>query len=106
MATEPDEPGGSADPGSGIWLLVVAGIAVGLSFVMLFFDGIRVHIAGYVLASLLAFTCVAFFRRRALERLVTAGIATPPEWNVLAWCVLVGGLGCCIVHAGFVATLA
>jgi hypothetical protein len=65
--------------------------------------GAEVHLVGYCLASLVAFTCVALFRRRALERLLAVGVGTSTQLTSFALGVLLSGLGCSIWHAYFVA---
>lgn len=91
------------DPGSGAYLLALGTAAVAASGAFLALDGIPVHVAGYALASVLAFTCVALFRRRALERLLALGSSTSRVLTSCALVVLVSGLACSVAHAWFLA---
>ena len=91
------------DPGAGTWLLILASVAVLASALTLPLGGLTVHFLGYLLASLLAFTCVALFRRRGLERLLAVGVATSTRLNSFALGVLFAGLACSFLNAWFIA---
>lgn len=66
--------------------------------------GVAVHILGYVLASLLAFTLIALFRRRSSERSLTAGIGVPHWIKRAAAGILVAGFLLSVAHAWFIAS--
>lgn len=95
--------GEASEPGTGRALLILASLAVLTSAAMLLVGDVRTHLVGYVLASLVAFTCVALFRRRALDRLLAMGVVTSTKLNSFALGVLFAGLACSVVHAWFVA---
>lgn len=98
-----DELPDSDDPGAGTWLMIVACVAVVAGAVALTMDGLAGHIFGYLLASVLTFTCVALFRRHALDRLATVGIGTSRRASGFVLVVLLSGLGVSIAHAWFIA---
>lgn len=98
--------GGAAserDAGNVTWLLGAAAAAVLLSLLALS-GGIALHFLGYVLASLLAFSLVALFRRKSLERTAKAGLGMPRWLNLTAFGVIVVGFGVSIVHSWFIAS--
>jgi hypothetical protein len=66
--------------------------------------GVAVHIVGYVLGSLLAFSLIALFRRRAFEQSLTAGIGVPHWIKRAAAGILAAGLVLSIIHAWFIAS--
>ncbi|HMI82074.1 MAG TPA: hypothetical protein VK480_09835 [Solirubrobacterales bacterium] len=66
--------------------------------------GIALHLAGYALASLFAFTLIAMFRRRTVERSVTIGVGVPHWINVAAVGVLFIGFAVSVVHSWFIAS--
>jgi hypothetical protein len=80
--------------------------AAGAVLVSLFVlsGGIVLHFFGYALASLLAFTLIAMFRRRSVERSASAGIGVPHWINLTAIAVLVAGLLAAVAHAWFIAS--
>lgn len=85
------------------WLLWAAAAAVLLGLLALS-GGIVLNLVGYALASLLAFTLVAMFRRRSIERSLTAGIAVPRWMNRFAFCVLALGFAVSVAQAWFIAS--
>jgi hypothetical protein len=97
------EAGPEAGLRSASWLLAVAAGAVLLSALALS-GGIALHFLGYALASLLAFSAIAMFRRRSLERSAKAGIGIPHWLNVTAVAVLVVGFLVSLAHSWFIAS--
>jgi hypothetical protein len=95
------EAGASRD--SSAWCLWGAAGAVALGAVALL-GGIALHVVGYALASLLAFTLIALFRRRSLERAVKEGIGVPHRINVVAIGVLVAGFVVSVAQAWLIAS--
>ena len=93
----------SSGSGSQAWLLWVAVGAVALSAVALV-GGIVLHLVGYVLASLLAFTAIAIFRRRSLEMSTAAGVGLARSFKLLAAGTLFVGFVISIAHAWFIAS--
>ncbi len=93
----------SARQRSPSWLLWVAGVAVGLSVVALG-GGLALHLVGYALASLFAFTAIALFRRRSLELSATAGIGVSSFARVFAGTTLLVGFVVSVADAWFVAS--
>jgi hypothetical protein len=89
--------------GSATWLLGAAAAAVLLSLLALR-GGIALHFLGYAFASLLAFSLVALFRRKSLERTAKAGLGMPHWLNLAAFGVIVAGFGVSIVHSWFIAS--
>lgn len=87
------------DPGARMWLLIAASASVLASAGLLAVGRLGVHVAGYILASLVSFTCVAFFRRHATRRTLVAGIAMQRSAVVLSTAVLVLGLALAVAHA-------
>jgi hypothetical protein len=90
-------------PDSSTWLLWVAAASVGLSALVLY-GGLALHFAGYALASLLAFTLIAMFRRRTVERSASLGIGVPQRINLLAVAILLLGFVVSIAHSWFIAS--
>lgn len=66
--------------------------------------GIVLHLLGYALASLCAFTLIAMFRRRSAERSVTAGVGVPHWINLTAVGVLIAGFAVSVVHSWLIAS--
>jgi len=85
------------------WLLWAAAAAVLLGLLALP-GGIALNLIGYALASVLAFTLVAMFRRRSIERSLTAGIAVPRWMNRLAFGVIATGFAVSVAQAWFIAS--
>lgn len=90
-------------PSSATWMLWAAAAAVLLGALALF-GGILAHFLGYALGSLLAFTLVALFRRRSVERSASAGVGVPHWVNLVAVAVLVVGFGVAIAQSWFIAS--
>lgn len=95
------QPSRSGD--SSIWCLRGAAVAVILGALALS-GGIVLHFVGYALASLLAFTLIAMFRRRSLERVLREGIAVSHRVNVFAVCVLVVGFVVSVLQSWLIAS--
>jgi hypothetical protein len=87
------------DPGSPTWLLGFSAAATAVSLILLPFSGLGVHITGYVLASLVAFTLVALFRRASVARFLLVSIGTARSANAAAGGLLGGGLAVSVAHA-------
>ncbi len=85
------------------WTLWAAVGSVALGFAALF-GGIAAHVVGYALASLMAFTLVALFRRGAVERQVSAGVVVPHWMNMVAVAVLVVGFVVAVAQAWSIAS--
>lgn len=85
------------------WLLAAAAAAVLFGFLALS-GGLFLHFVGYALASLLAFTLVAMFRRQSLEQSVKAGIGIPRWMNLAAWALLFVGFAVAVAHSWFIAS--
>jgi len=85
------------------WLLWVAAGAVILSAAALG-GGLGLHIAGYALASLFAFTAIAIFRRRSRELSLAAGIGVGRTAKLLAIGILLAGFAISIAHSWFIAS--
>lgn len=98
LALEPRSAQGSAT-----WLLGVASALVAVSAVALS-GGIVLNIIGYLLASVFAFTLIAIFRRRSLERSANAGIGVPHWMNLAAAGVLLIGFILSVAHSWFIAS--
>lgn len=88
---------------SATWMVWAASGAVVLGALALF-GGIIAHFLGYALASLLAFTLIALFRRRSVEVSASAGVGVPHWINVIAVCVLVVGFGVAIAQSWVIAS--
>jgi hypothetical protein len=101
-----DVPGDASpyrDAGPGYWMLALAVAALLLSCVT-FVDASRgVQLAGWFLAAPVPFTLVAFFRRRATARLVSAGIGMPRSTEIGTVLILVAGFVCSVLHALLIA---
>jgi len=92
-----------AGPGAPVLPLLLA--ALGLLLAVVTLPGaIGLQIVGYLSASLLLFTAVAWFRRFSLERSARHGVATPSSLNVAAWLMLVAGFVLALVHAWNIAS--
>jgi hypothetical protein len=92
------------DPGSPMWMLWLAGGAVGASaLVFAFGGGFLVNLIGYLLGSLVAFTLIALFRRATLSRMFVAGVGVARSANTGAAGLLATGLVCACIHAYFIA---
>jgi hypothetical protein len=89
--------------GSGVWFLLLAAAGLAISAVALV-GGVGAQVLGYLSASLLLFTSVAWFRRRSLERQAREGIATARTLNMLAIALLVSGFALSVVHAWHIAS--
>jgi hypothetical protein len=85
------------------WLLWAALGAVLLGLLALS-GGIALHFVGYALASLFAFTLIAMFRRRSIERSLSDGIAVPRWMNRLAVGVLAVGFVVSVAQAWLIAS--
>lgn len=94
------EADSSGDPS--IWCFAAAA-AVFLGAVALS-GGILVHVIGYAFASLVAFTLIAIFRRRSLERVVKEGVGVPHWVNLVAAGVLVVGLVVSVAQSWLIAS--
>jgi hypothetical protein len=66
--------------------------------------GIALHFVGYALASLLAFSLIALFRRQSLERTVNAGIGVPHWLNLAAIGVLIAGFLVSVAQSWLIAS--
>lgn len=88
---------------SSTWCLAAATGAVALGAVALG-GGIVLHVVGYALASLLAFTLIAMFRRRSLERAIKEGIGVPHRVNLFAACVLLVGFAVSVAQSWLIAS--
>lgn len=87
------------DPGSPSWLLWLSLFATLVSLVLLPFSALSLQIAGYLLASLGAFTLVALFRRASVARFLLVSIGTTRSANAAATALLGVGLVVSIAHA-------
>jgi hypothetical protein len=85
-------------PGSPTWPLLLAGGGLLVAAVTLA-GGVGLQVIGYLSASLLLFTAVAWFRRISLERAVNHGLGTSSRLNAVALTMLVGGFALALVHA-------
>jgi hypothetical protein len=85
-------------PGAFAWplLLAVGGLLIG---VVTLRGGIGMQILGYLSASVLLFTAVAWFRRGSYERTLKHGVSTSPSLNVVALLLLVAGFALALIHA-------
>ena len=96
-------PAGEGGPKGANWLVGAAVGCVLLSALALA-GGILLHFLGYVLASLLAFSLIALFRRRSSERSLTLGIGVPHWVKLTAAGVLFAGFAVSIAHSWFIAS--
>lgn len=88
------------DPGSPLWMLILAGTAlIGSAVTFVFGAGVPANAIGYALASLIAFTFVALFRRASVKRFVAAGIPSTRLADATAVTMLVLGLLLAALHA-------
>jgi hypothetical protein len=94
---------GARSSSSATWMVWVAGAAVVLSALALF-GGILAHFLGYALASLLAFTLIALFRRRSVEISANAGVGVPRWINFTAVSVLIVGFLVAIAQSWVIAS--
>jgi hypothetical protein len=96
-------PSGEGAVGDGTWLV---GAAVGcvLLGALALAGGILFHFLGYALASLLAFSLIALFRRRSSERSLTQGIGVPRWVRLVAVGALLAGFAISIIHSWFIAS--
>jgi hypothetical protein len=85
------------------WMLSAAVLAVAVGFAALW-GGIVAHFLGYLLASLLAFTLVALFRRAAMDRQTSSGVVVPHWMNLVAAGVLLVGFVVAVGQAWFIAS--
>lgn len=86
------------EEGPPIWPLLVAagGFVVGL---LTLGGGVVLQIFGYLSASLLLFTAVAWFRRNSYERALRHGVSTPSSLSATALLLLIAGFALALVHA-------
>lgn len=103
IVEEPVRTEGVSSRDSSTWCLGAAAGAVALGALALS-GGIVLHVIGYALASLLAFTLIAMFRRRSLERAVKEGIGVPHRVNLLAIGVLVVGFAVSVAQSWLIAS--
>jgi hypothetical protein len=103
IVEEPVRIEASSSRDSSIWCLGAAAGAVALGAVALS-GGIVLHVIGYALASLLAFTLIAMFRRRSLERAVKEGIGVPHAVNLFAVGVLLVGFAVSVAQSWLIAS--
>jgi uncharacterized membrane protein len=101
LQDEPADPApssGQSVEGTVAWPLIVAGagLIVGLATLG---GGVALQIFGYLSASLLLFTAVAWFRRSSSERDLRHGVSTPSSLNALALALLLAGFAVALVHA-------
>ena len=95
-----EETGDGEDAGSRIWYLWLAGVAMVLSIAAFALGpGVAVNLVGYVLASLVAFTLVALFRRNSVRRMAQRGIITAQSTQLLGLLILVLGVVVAAFHA-------
>lgn len=87
------------DPGARTWLLVLAMIAMAASGASFAFGSPEGNLVGYILASLVAFTCVALFRRQGVKRAAEAGIAMARGVSITSRVLLLVGVVLSIAHA-------
>ena len=62
-------------------------------------DGRTLHAVGYAMASLIAFTFVAMYRRASVRRMEMAGIGVSDRLTMASAGVLVLGLAVAVLHA-------
>ena len=98
----PDSSSPAHDPGSPDWMLWAAGGALAVGALLLASGLVGLYFVGYLLSAPVAFTLVALFRRRTLERVVRVGIAPSPRANAVGLAILVAGFVVAIVHAIFI----
>lgn len=92
----PSAPDAAA--GAPIWPLALAAAGLLLAAITLA-GGVGLQILGYLSASLLLFTAVAWFRRSSLERAAKHGVSTSSSLNAVALLMLVAGFSLALVHA-------
>ena len=87
-----------SEGGAPVWPLLVAagGFVVGL---LTLGGGVALQILGYLSASLLLFTAVAWFRRNSYERALRHGVSTPSSLSAAALLLLLAGFALALVHA-------
>jgi hypothetical protein len=88
------------DPGNRAWYLWLAGAATATGVATFALGpGVAINVIGYVLASLVAFTLVALFRRNSVRRMAQHGVVTPQSTQLLGLLILVTGLVVAAFHA-------
>jgi uncharacterized membrane protein YiaA len=91
------------DPGSGSWLLVVAGgslvVAAGC-FLLASFAG---NLTGYLLAAIVPGSLVALFRRQSQRRLASVGVAITRSRSWVSTALVVVGMLMATLHAWAIA---
>jgi hypothetical protein len=98
MTSDAAEDGVSAN-----WLVWAAAGTVLLSALLLS-GGVFLHFTGYLLASVVTFTLIAFFRKRSLQHSLSAGIGVSRSVNLVAGGILVVGFLVSIAHSWFIAS--
>lgn len=88
----------SAAPGSLLLPLLIGAAGLVIAGVTLA-GGLVFQIIGYLSASLLLFTAVAWFRRGSFERAAREGIATSSGLNAAALLLLIAGFALAVTHA-------
>ncbi len=88
----------SSAPGNLVWPLLVGAAGLVLAAVTLP-GGLVLQIVGYLSASLLLFTAVAWFRRSSFEQAARAGVTTSPGLNAAALLLLIAGFALAVAHA-------
>jgi uncharacterized membrane protein YdjX (TVP38/TMEM64 family) len=95
-----EDTSGGEDPGSRVWYLwLAAGATVVSGATFALGLGVAINLVGYVLASLVAFTLVALFRRNSVRRLVQHGVVTAQGTQLVGLLILVLGLVVAALHA-------
>lgn len=85
------------------WLLTAGAAVLVSAAALLAGDGAASHLVGYVTASLVAFSGVALFRRRARQRFRLTGYVAPRVVDVASVLILLSGFAMTIAHAWFIA---
>lgn len=97
-AGEPAPGQPQPEAGSPAWPLLLAGAGFFVGLITLG-GGVAFQILGYLSASLLLFTAVAWFRRSSYERALKDGVSTSSSFNAVALVLLVAGFALALVHA-------
>ena len=97
-------PRSAASPRQKTLLVWAAGVSV-LVGIALAYPGspLVLHIAGYLCASVVTFTCIAFFRRHAQDVRLSLGIALSDREKRVTSIVLIAGLIVSVLQAYLIA---